>query len=102
MTQPDDITRMVRDEDGSMDLGHGHTFAPVLDQDERLVGWLHTHPDARNADARLCQSFCAVRSGFGPDVHEVVIVGPLTLSPSLKCRVCGSHGEVKNGKWEPL
>lgn len=26
---------------------------------------------------------------------------PLTLSPSILCRVCGDHGFVRNGKWVP-
>lgn len=25
---------------------------------------------------------------------------PLTLSPSLLCRLCGDHGFIRNGKWE--
>jgi len=24
---------------------------------------------------------------------------PITLSPSILCRVCGDHGFVRNGKW---
>lgn len=92
---------MIPTSNEEMDLGHGHTFAPILDQTDRLVGWLHTHPDARDPSAKPCQSFCAVRAGFGPDVHEVVAAKPLTLSPSLKCRVCGVHGYVRDGKWEP-
>lgn len=26
---------------------------------------------------------------------------PLTLSPSLLCRVCGHHGFIREGKWVP-
>lgn len=101
MTTPNDVRTMARDEDGSFDLGGGHSLAPVLDQQERLVGWLHTHPDARSSSGALCQSFVAAREGFGAEVHEVVIVGPLTLSPDVRCGVCGAHGRVHQGKWEP-
>jgi len=86
--------------DLSIDLGHGHVFQAVTGVDGKLVGWLHTHPDARAAGA-LCQSFCAVRPLNGCPVHQVVSEDPLTLTPSLKCRVCGAHGEVLNGRWEP-
>lgn len=26
---------------------------------------------------------------------------PLTLSPSLLCRICGTHGFIRSGRWEP-
>lgn len=84
-----------------LELGHGHYFEAVIDDREQLIGWLHTHPDARNAEGMLCQSFCAVRPLNGSPVHQIICVDPLTLSPSLKCRMCGAHGEVTNGKWEP-
>lgn len=98
----EDMTTMTRADTEEIDLGAGHAFAPIHDQSDRLVGWLHTHPDARDASARSCQSFCAMRAGFGPDTHVVVQAEPLTLSPSLKCRICGAHGHVKNGQWESL
>lgn len=85
---------------GKLDLGHGHTFEATIDTKEQLIGWLHTHPDPRNPNV-LCQSFCAVRPLNGCPVHVVLKADPLTLSPSLKCRTCGAHGEVTNGKWEP-
>lgn len=25
----------------------------------------------------------------------------LTLTPSIKCRACGNHGHITNGKWVP-
>jgi len=85
---------------GALELGHGHTFEAVLDKDEILIGWLHTHIDARNSNA-VCQSFCAVRPLDGAPVHQIICVEPLTLTPSLKCRTCGAHGHVTNGVWEP-
>jgi len=85
---------------GKLDLGHGHSFEVVLDANDQLIGWLHTHPDGRNPEV-LCQSFCAVRPLNGTPVHQVIASDPLTLAPSLKCRTCGAHGEVSNGKWEP-
>jgi hypothetical protein len=85
---------------GKLDLGYGHSFEVVLDIHDQLIGWLHTHPDARNPTT-LCQSFCAVRPLNGTPVHQVVSPDPLTLTPSLQCRTCGAHGHVNNGKWEP-
>ena len=87
---------------GKLELGLGHTFEAVIGQDDCLIGWLHTHIDARRDDeSELCQSFCAVRPINSSPVHQVICADPLTLTPSLKCRMCGVHGEVINGKWEP-
>lgn len=86
---------------GKLDLGYGHYFEVVIGNDERLVGWLHTHPDARGG-AALCQSFCTVRPLNGAPVHQILCADPLTLTPSLLCRTCGAHGNVVNGKWEPI
>lgn len=83
-----------------IDLGQGHTFQAVLGTDNVLVGWLHTHPDARHLN-EPCQSFCAVRPLDGVPVHKILSEDPLTLTPSLRCRMCGAHGEVTNGRWEP-
>jgi uncharacterized protein DUF6527 len=30
---------------------------------------------------------------------DIVQREPLTLTPSILCRVCGSHGFITNGKW---
>lgn len=79
-------------------LGRGHSFKPVTNENGQLVGWTHTH---LSPDGMACQSFCAVRDGFGPPIHQVVQAEPLTLTPSLKCRMCGVHGNVINGRWEP-
>jgi hypothetical protein len=97
---PADPSEAITPVDKTIDLGHGHTFQSVTGVDSKLVGWLHSHPDARNPSV-LCQSFCAVRPLNGCPVHQVMSDDPLTLTPSLKCRVCGAHGDVINGKWEP-
>lgn len=31
--------------------------------------------------------------------HELVTADPLTISPSLLCQHCSSHGFVENGSW---
>jgi hypothetical protein len=32
---------------------------------------------------------------------DVLSLEPLTLSPSLLCKVCGKHGFIQEGKWIP-
>jgi hypothetical protein len=82
----------------SFSLGLGHYFKPVFDDRGQFVGWTHTHLDP---SGMACQSFCAVHEGYGAPVHQITQSEPLTLSPSLKCRMCGVHGNVINGRWEP-
>lgn len=31
--------------------------------------------------------------------HELVQEDPLTVAPSLQCRICPSHGFIENGRW---
>lgn len=85
-------------------LGHGHSLAPIHDQQGRLVGWLHTHPDARTLvpDARPCQSFVSVRAGLGSPILTILRSRPLSLDPAVSCHVCGAQGLVIEGRWEPV
>jgi hypothetical protein len=32
---------------------------------------------------------------------DVLSTEPLTLSPSLRCRRCGHHGFIRDGRWVP-
>ena len=34
-------------------------------------------------------------------VWQVISWEPLTLSPSLLCRLCGDHGFIRDGRWVP-
>jgi hypothetical protein len=38
-----------------------------------------------------------------PDFRDWCVVQrePLTLTPSIKCRACGSHGHIVDGMWVP-
>lgn len=48
-----------------------------------------------------CFGFVAFRH-YNPDHYwDVTSLHPMTLSPSLLCRACGSHGFIRDGKWVP-
>lgn len=32
---------------------------------------------------------------------QVVQVEPLTVTPSINCTACGTHGWIRNGQWVP-
>lgn len=83
-----------------LSLGHDHFFEALTDRNDQLIGWLHTHPSARDGSI-VCQSFCAVRPLDDAPVHQIVSAEPLTLTPSLKCGTCGTRGDVIDGVWVP-
>jgi hypothetical protein len=88
---------------GVIELGHGQTLQPAFDRtgpDATLLGWVRNHPDARKPFL-LCSSFAGIVPREGRDIWRVIQAEPLTLEPSLRCRACGSHGFVRDGKWVP-
>jgi hypothetical protein len=34
-------------------------------------------------------------------VWQVIKRDPLTLTPSIRCRACGTHGHITGGRWVP-
>lgn len=97
-----------------IDLGHGHTlrftsWSPDRELNPQYAGI----PDIPKIGAIVdsgngCQ--CAVYFdlpgvcevlGPGLSVWQVESWDPLTLSPSLLCRLCNDHGFIKQGRWIP-
>lgn len=103
-----------------MDLGYGHTlrfmsWAPddLPPNRERYgyplpnvkrAGALITHPrkDGQPGECLSGISFDLpeTRPHFAERaMWQVESWEPLTLSPSLLCRVCGDHGFIRHGRW---
>lgn len=38
---------------------------------------------------------------LGPDKWQLVQADPLTVTPSIHCLRCGTHGFITDGKWVP-
>lgn len=103
--------------DEPYDFGHGVTgcfvgWAPDRElnpqfegiPDEPHYGVFLNHP---TADGGTCRS-CAVFDGevvrrIEPSrpVWTVECWEPLTISPSVLCRMCGHHGFIREGRWVP-
>lgn len=81
-----------------VDLGDGHSYEKVLSKGE-WVAIIEFHSDAKTGDP--CGGFVAFE-GYDSreDKWRVLSWDPLTLNPSLQCP-CGSHGFIRNGRWEP-
>lgn len=101
-----------------MDLGHDHTasyaqWAPDRSINPQYVGlpdverWGllvdHLRPDGTPCVGSFATFSGPVQQQIEPDrpVWTVESFEPLTLSPSLLCRLCGDHGFVRQGQWVP-
>lgn len=89
-----------------IETGPGYSLTPVEfagDDPVRIVGYQERHPRPDNGEP--CVGFIWVdatsKAHVDGPVWTVEQADPLTLSPSIKCRSCGNHGFVREGKWVP-
>lgn len=102
-----DRTDWPHDEpDGWTDLGGEHLIRAVVedvDGSTRPAGWLEYH---RDPTGEWCGGFLSrlgsrIQVEDGRPAWMVVLEEPLTLTPSVLCTTCGSHGWVVEGRWVP-
>lgn len=88
-----------------MDLGHGVLIEWMAWADHDRVGFIETHnrPDGLGrCSGSVMFDLPGVREAFPNDpVWSVESLDPLTLAPSIRCRTCGHHGFVRQGRWVP-
>jgi hypothetical protein len=85
-----------------IDIGHGVTIQFVRSPGAEAAGIEDTHPSAK--DGTPCMNwipFAGREHGCDLTGWKVESEEPLTLSPSLLCRICGHHGFIRNGQWVP-
>ena len=80
-----------------IDIGHGVSIEPRY-VDGELCGIAYWHP--RPDDGTFCEGWIGVQP-FWSDGWRIASEEPLTVWPSLRCRACGHHGWIRNGRWEP-
>lgn len=102
-----------------IDIGHDHAisfyvWAPDRDLNPQYAGIPdidpcgvivhHKRPD--NGDE--CEGACAfdmphAAEIFGPDRARWTLVSldPLTMEPSILCKLCNDHGYIRDGQWVP-
>lgn len=84
-------------------IGDGHVLVYGEYQGEP-AGVTEWH---RKMDGTWCRGWLAFKgsawaNSFKPEQEvgwDVLQKEPLTLSPSILCRACGSHGYIREGKW---
>lgn len=86
----------------------GHTYTKVQDSRGNWIGICEWHP--RTVDGVDKDEDCGGFVAFDtPEAREITTEQapkwqvenwePLTISPSLLCTMCASHGFIRNGKW---
>lgn len=85
----------------AVDIGHGVSIEQrCLQGDTVPCGVAYKHPDGKGG---ICGGWVPYKSltGWPPNGWDVLSRDPLTLAPSLLCRICGHHGFIREGKWVP-
>jgi len=88
----------------AFEVGPDRTAMPVVYPDAagevagQLAGYRITHP---KPDGGLCLGAEGHWIPVGEGHWTLVSEDPLTLTPSLRCTVCGDHGFITNGAWVP-
>ena len=97
---PDDLLRGAQDD---IDLGDDHRIVFTSFDGEKRVGGtiIHRRPDGSDCSGFVAFTGRAWAKAFNGQIitWEMVKDEPVTLSPSILCRVCGDHGFVREGKW---
>lgn len=90
-----------------IDIGNGHSIEFVAYRDDPKAALNEYHLTSEGVE---CGGFIALRGRAweqafeqqGIQAWDVLSWEPLTLSPSLLCKVCGSHGFIQSGTWVPV
>lgn len=82
--------------DGELDLGH-NVFAEIRRVDGVVHGVYYEHTCLGRPRS---PGWVPVKPEW-KDGWDLVSEKPLTLAPSLLCRLCGHHGFIRDGKWVP-
>jgi hypothetical protein len=93
------------DEQGFEDIGYGVQIAYRSWGDHDKGGLVdeHDRPDGKGRCYGGVQfDLPGMRDDFSEDqIWQVESWEPLTISPSLLCRICGHHGWIREGRWVP-
>jgi hypothetical protein len=89
---------MTSTEGTAITLAPGRVATPRY-VDGELLGFAITHP-CKSPEHTNVGAWIPTH-GIGDHSWKLVCLEPLTISPSLACRVCGDHGFVRDGKYWP-
>jgi hypothetical protein len=78
------------------DIGHDVTIEVRL-MDGAIAGVAYWHPCLNGA---RWEGWIPLDPNV-PDHWDLVREVPITITPSLLCRICGHHGHITEGRWVP-
>jgi hypothetical protein len=85
---------------GIIDLGDGHAVE-VLEFKGETSGADVYHPGCKSPGFIPFTGKAYANEFKGAiETWELQFEDPLTVSPSILCRVCGDHGFIRSGRWE--
>lgn len=81
-----------------LDSRHAYTRVEGPEPFDPQAGIIEHH---QLPDGRWCSGFVQFAQGPERAAGEWTVehVDPLTLYPSIKCRDCGNHGYIRQGRW---
>ena len=90
----------------ALDFGEGQGLTWVTNDQEDVIGAIEYHitPEGKRCEGMISFNVPERDAKYNtgnPPLWDVPSWDPLTLSPSVLCRVCGHHGWVRDGKWVP-
>lgn len=95
----------IRDDPPDLDLGHGVVAWFTFYRGQR-AGLTEQHTNCATGEpcfGGVLFDLPATRASFPErSLWTVESNDPLTLSPSLLCRICGNHGWIRGGRWVPV
>lgn len=99
------MSNASNDNTDRIDMGDDHVLVFAEYEGQSRVGCNieHKKPDGTPCSGWLAFEGRTWAAAFSPDsiaTWKVLSEDPLTLSPSVLCRVCGDHGFVHNGRWK--
>lgn len=89
----------------ALDFGGGEGLTWLTNQDDDVIGAIEYH---LTRERKRCEGIVFFdvpelsenwRHTSTP-VWKVVSFSPLTIEPSVLCKICGHHGFIREGKWE--
>jgi hypothetical protein len=97
------MTASAMDGPPDLDLGAGVVAWYTRYGTHERAGLIERHPRPDNGqpcEGGVLFDLPGIREAFpSRPVWQVLSADPLTLAPSLLCRVCGRHGFIRDGRW---
>lgn len=88
-----------------IDLGGGHRLTKVI-SGGKFAGFVEIHPMKGSQAGAECSGSLPVKGGPWDKGDgkgwTVETEEPLTLSPSVQCTICDTHGYIRAGRWEDV